>query len=47
MQIFPAENEFRIEDIIPNEAYNITITEKYFIKCPENLAYCYQKRGEK
>jgi DNA gyrase subunit A len=46
-QILPAEDEFRIEDVIAREGCIITTTENGFIKRTENLAYRSQKRGGK
>ncbi|MDR1590618.1 MAG: DNA gyrase subunit A [Puniceicoccales bacterium] len=46
-KILPAEDEFRVEDVIANEGCIITITENGFIKRTENAAYRSQKRGGK
>jgi DNA gyrase subunit A len=46
-KIVPAEGEFCIEDIIPNECCIITISNKNFIKRTSADAYHTQKRGGK
>ncbi|MDR1435237.1 MAG: DNA gyrase subunit A [Puniceicoccales bacterium] len=46
-QILPAEDEFRIEDVIAREGCIITTTENGFIKRTENSAYRSQRRGGK
>jgi DNA gyrase subunit A len=46
-QIVPAEGEFRIEDVIANEACVITVTHQGFMKRTPVSAYRSQKRGGK
>lgn len=45
--ILPAEDEFRIEDVIANEGCIVTVTANGFIKRTSNDAYRSQKRGGK
>jgi DNA gyrase subunit A len=46
-QILPAEGEFRMEDVIPNECCVITVTREGFIKRTAADAYNTQRRGGK
>ena len=44
-ELVPAEGEFRMEDIIPNEGCIITVSHQGFIKRTETTEYRSQKRG--
>ncbi|MDR2664592.1 MAG: DNA gyrase subunit A [Puniceicoccales bacterium] len=46
-RIVPAEGEFRIEDVIPNECCVITVTREGFIKRTAADSYSTQRRGGK
>ncbi|MDR3316872.1 MAG: DNA gyrase subunit A [Puniceicoccales bacterium] len=46
-KILPAEGEFRMEDVIPNECCVITVTREGFIKRTAVDAYSTQRRGGK
>lgn len=46
-RLLPAENEFRMEDVIPNEGCIITVSHKGFIKRTSINEYRSQKRGGK
>lgn len=46
-QLVPAEGEFKLEDVIPNQGCIITVTHAGFIKRTEVSAYRSQKRGGK